>query len=150
MVPLRLLIISPFCMVKVLLLFWLVVAPSGCGIFVDALINVHSITAIVHVVFNIISLSTNWITENFIRFLNFFEHLTSLMLLSLGDILPRKEIRMVLLCHLVIGELNVFLFGLWFNVKDRVQILFFFSKMKHYSSRLIQKHQSRENKWLIS
>lgn len=110
MVPIRLLVISPFRVIKVFLLTWLVVRPLACCILIDRLIHLVPIGSIVHIVLDIVSLSRDRVAEDLIGLLNLFEHLISFFLFLLSHILSLQEIRMVLLRHLVVRQLYILLF----------------------------------------
>ena len=70
MIPLGLLIVSPFCVVEVFLLSRLKIAPTSSSVLISA--SIH-LLFLVDLVFNIISLSRNCVGKHFIGFVNFLE-----------------------------------------------------------------------------
>ena len=104
MIPVWLLIIGPFCVIEVTLRLWLVVTALRRLVFVDISGAVGSAGhVIVDVLFDVISLSSDRITERLICLLNFLEHLTGLVPFRISEAISSHKVRMILLCHSSIG-----------------------------------------------
>ena len=61
------------------------------------------------------------------------------MLFSIGHVFALKEIGMVLLCHLIIGQFDILLFRFGLHIQDGVEVLLLLSEMKHDASRVVLK-----------
>ena len=102
MEPIRLFVTCPLSVIEVLDSSRLVVCPVRGGILIHCLLSAHIIIA--DPVFYVVCLSRYGIGEDLVGLEYFLEHLSSLILILA---LARIEVRMVLLCQLIIGELDI-------------------------------------------
>ena len=135
MVPLWLFVACPFGVIKVFLLLRLVIRLVWCFVLVHGLVNWASVRPIIQILFDIITLSLYGVFENFVRFLHFLKHFSSLISVSVWNV-GALEIWMVLLSHLIVGQLYLLLIGACLYIQYFIQILLLSSKVKEYRSRV--------------
>ena len=127
MIPVRLLVIGPLSVIEIRLLPHIdVIALSSRVILVCLRVNTDScIQLIVYVV----GLPRNRIGQYFICFLNLLEVNLSLLLLFVR--LLKLKVRMVLLGHLVIGQLDLLLIRVACDLQNLVKSLLFFPHVEN-------------------
>ena len=121
-VPARLLVPGPLCVIEVCLCLWLKIVTLGQWVLICWCIKCLSL---VYLVFNIIGLSGDWIRKHFIGFDNFLEMFFSRGFPCLRCLM--LKVRMEKFRFLVVGEFDSFLSDCGFYFKDLVKSLFFFA-----------------------
>ena len=108
MIPLRLLVVGPLRVVEVTLRLRLIVAAVARLVLVDvAAAVIRTGHIVVDVFLNVVSLASDRISKCLVSLLNFFEHLFCFMLFFLRKTVGTHKVRMVFLCHLVVGQLDL-------------------------------------------
>ena len=121
-VPARLLVPGPLCVIEVCLRLWLKIVTLGQWVLICWCIKCLSL---VYLVFNIVGLSRDWIRKHFIGFDNFLEVFFGRGFPCLCCLM--LKVRMEKFSFLVVGEFDSFLSDCGFYFKDLVKSLFFFA-----------------------
>ena len=125
-VPLRLLVVRPFCVIEVRLSPHLEVVALSCGVLIGLRIYWH---ALINRIINIIGLARYGIRKNFVCLMDFFELSFRCFL---GYVrLVELEVWVILFSHFVIRKFDFFLRATRFDTEGLIQSLLFFSHVEY-------------------